>query len=590
MSEKKEYPIKTRIVRITDKKTGVVYLEERRTQYDPQKGWNRVISTRRTGEKIVEGKTEPQKCRPKRHSGDSKVIANASTAERKRVGMTQILEWVGSESGVDKAVYDGFPSRAVAEKILSVARYLVATNKTVHNIADFQYEHDLPYEHGLSEDVCYDLFRDVGHDEASTQRLFQRLSEIGQVEQGVIAFDSTTISTYAQGEQTPFARQGYNKDGDGLDTYKMLTMFSVASGLPISFELQPGNIPDVSSLVNTVKRLETYQIKKPLLILDNGFFSKANIAHLCREHVGFTIRASLGDSWIIDHIDTTSAKGREVRREFQRMDSICPFASEVTGVTVTAKTELTWTRKRNRSGKTAGTTERFSRLLHFHYFKDETKAIELRTAFRDILLDLKNRIEAGKNDFSEDENRYVKRYLNISRRGRAGLKVEFNEEACKDVMSDFGMFVLISNTEADRWAALRHYRQRTIIEKTYSTIKTELDGRHPRVWTRASDRGKEVCRLIALGYRFYLQNAIYKAASLAETISDDQTKRQADREAHEKAAAWLRKVSLSQFLNWFDCIEHVEVVNSIGKRRWTTETTVRDRLVRELLMGKNQDS
>ena len=268
MSEKKEYPIKTRIVRITDKKTGVVYLEERRTQYDPQKGWNRVISTRRTGEKIMEGKTEPQKCRPKRHSGDPKVIADASTAERKRIGMTQILEWVGSESGVDKAVYDAFPSRAVAEKVISVARYLVATNKTVHNIADFQYEHDLPYEHGLSEDVCYDLFRDVGHDEASTQRLFQRLSEIGQVEQGVIAFDSTTISTYAQGEQTPFARQGYNKDGDGLDTYKMLTMFSVTSGLPISFELQPGNIPDVSSLVNTVKRLETYQIKRPLLILD----------------------------------------------------------------------------------------------------------------------------------------------------------------------------------------------------------------------------------------------------------------------------------------------------------------------------------
>lgn len=56
-----------------------------------------------------------------------------------------------------------------------------------------------------------------------------------------IAFDTTSHSVYADGLK-PFARQGFNKDGDGLDIYKIVSFFSLDSGLPVSFEIQPGNI------------------------------------------------------------------------------------------------------------------------------------------------------------------------------------------------------------------------------------------------------------------------------------------------------------------------------------------------------------
>ena len=42
--------------------------------------------------------------------------------------------------------------------------------------------------------------------------------------QPTIAFDSTSHSVYADGLK-PFARQGFNKDGDGLDTYKIISFF-----------------------------------------------------------------------------------------------------------------------------------------------------------------------------------------------------------------------------------------------------------------------------------------------------------------------------------------------------------------------------
>lgn len=185
---------------------------------------------------------------------------------------------VGKHSGLDAAVRAAYPDGGIADKILSIARYLVATGgDTIHNIDVWQYDHDLPYEFGMSEDVCYDLFESLGYDSTGEQRLFERLSAIGGPDQQVMAFDSTTVSTYADGLK-PMARQGYNKDGDGLDTFKLLSFFSLTNQLPVMMDLQPGNILDVVSVLNAIKRLKTYGLmKKPELVLDNGFFSRDNV-------------------------------------------------------------------------------------------------------------------------------------------------------------------------------------------------------------------------------------------------------------------------------------------------------------------------
>ena len=66
MAARKEFPVKVRRVAVTNKKTGVKYIEERRYQYDPAKGYNVLLSSRRTGEIILEGETVTTRCRPRR--------------------------------------------------------------------------------------------------------------------------------------------------------------------------------------------------------------------------------------------------------------------------------------------------------------------------------------------------------------------------------------------------------------------------------------------------------------------------------------------------------------------------------------------
>lgn len=72
----------------------------------------------------------------------------------------------------------------------------------------------------------------------------------------------------------------------------MLSFFSLTNQLPVMMDLQPGNIPDVVSVLNAIKRLKTYGLKKPELVLDNGFFSRDNVRAFVTHHVGFTMRAT----------------------------------------------------------------------------------------------------------------------------------------------------------------------------------------------------------------------------------------------------------------------------------------------------------
>lgn len=70
----------------------------------------------------------------------------------------------------------------------------------------------------------------VGADEAIPQSVF--FSRAKHLDGGkVLAYDASTISTYGHGHVR--ARHGYNKDGDGLETDKIFTFYSMDSRHPI---------------------------------------------------------------------------------------------------------------------------------------------------------------------------------------------------------------------------------------------------------------------------------------------------------------------------------------------------------------------
>jgi hypothetical protein len=185
--------IKTRIIHNTQK-NGDVYVYERKTVYDSVKKYNRVLSAKLLS-KIPKGSEIPIPTRPKRPYFDKESeIPGKITASREHIGMMELIDHIGTASGIDEGIY-GYTDLGTAQKILSIARYLLATNgQSLPGIFRWQFNHPLPYEDGISEDVYHDLFVQVGRDESLQQSFFASRCA-GIKGRAVLAYDSTTIST-----------------------------------------------------------------------------------------------------------------------------------------------------------------------------------------------------------------------------------------------------------------------------------------------------------------------------------------------------------------------------------------------------------
>lgn len=223
---------------------GDIYIYEVTTRYNPEKRYNEHVSSKLLGKKSPDG-TGILPTRPRKTPG-----TNETAAVRRTVGAMDILEWIGRESGIDDDMLSS-ADIGTAQKVISIARFWMANpDKSIRRIEEWQISHTLPYREGLSEDTCYSLMKDLGQDISVSQKYFQyRASHAAS--KSSVAVDSTTISSYS--EYLNDVRFGYNKDGNGLATVKMLTLFCLNDHQPIAFSRQPGNIPDVISVLNALR-------------------------------------------------------------------------------------------------------------------------------------------------------------------------------------------------------------------------------------------------------------------------------------------------------------------------------------------------
>lgn len=265
--------------RIT-RKNGVTYVYERTTQYNPETRKTMTTSTKLIG-KIPPGETEVVATRRRKPNGYRKA---EGLAARRHVGLTDILEWAWRESRIDHDLQACF-NAGDAAKIQSIARYWLGTDgNTLPRLEGWQLMHELPYPYGINEDVYGELFKSLGRDEGGIQGFF--MARAGRLStRPVIAYDSTTISTYSQNQHE--ARRGFNKDGDGLDTIKLLTLYSVRDEEPIAYAKQPGNVPDVICIDNAIEQFKCLGIDRPLVATDTGYCSERNLCELCRRNMKF---------------------------------------------------------------------------------------------------------------------------------------------------------------------------------------------------------------------------------------------------------------------------------------------------------------
>jgi hypothetical protein len=578
MPRKRSGEVKTVTVRQAQK-NGDVYVHERQLIYDPDTRNNKIIHSRLIG-KIQKGAEEMVPTRPKRTKEEKEAESRMIAASRNRVGMMRIIDHIGKASGIDEGVYRG-TDLGTAQKLRSIARFCLATDgHSLPLLKAWQFCHPLPSEDGLSEAIYGELFARAGRDEALQQNFFAARCE-GIRGRPVLAFDSTTQSTYS-GNQIE-ARYGYNKDGDGLKTIKLLTLYAIETRQPVAFTKQPGNISDVTAIANALTQLSAVGVSGAEVVTDNGYYSEDNLAEFLLSGFDFVTLVKTSLKWVKAEIDAHAP-------DFDSVSSACPYDTMTHGMTVSAMREFKKVRKygSHKTGARKGDEEAFSRRVYLHLYYSPARKAEDDAAFENDLMGLKELVESGgEGGLTEAALQKVDRYLIVRRRAGA-TKVAFNEEACAEGKKYHGYFALVSNREKEPFGCLLLYRKREYIEACFHNLKRHADGEKPRVWTSDALRGRLFTQFVALCYYEYLSEEIRKMKlSLGVENGDPlhDTKRVLDLE--KKLKHWLEESSIHTVLQWFDTVEGVSVSSKLAKKRWTTEITQRDSLFLEKLgIGK----
>jgi len=571
MPAKASGEVKTRIVHHTQK-NGDIYVLERKTIYDPSKKQTRVLDTRLLF-KIPKGSEVPVPTRPKSpNAGNKPKIMGEITASRDRIGMMEIIEHIGAVSGIDDGIYSN-TDMGTAQKIISIARYLLASNgQTLPGILAWQFNHPLPYEDGISEDIYHDLFVQVGRDESLQQNFF--LSRCAGIEgKPVLGYDSTTISTYSENQIE--ARYGYNKDEDGLKTIKLLTLYSIETRQPIAFTKQPGNLPDVITVENALNQLSILGLGNAEIITDNGYYSEHNLAALFLAHFDFVTLAKVGLKWVKTEIDAHAD-------DFGRVSSACPFDKGTRGISVMLMRDFVKVRKyaSKKSGLQKGDEEVFSRRVYLNLYFNAFRKVEEELQFDEDLIELREIIENGAkiDGLPKAVQDKAKKYLHIKRWG-SKTHVSYNEAACREAKKYLGYFALVSNCEKEPFECLRKYRKRETIESFFESFKQRADGTRIRVWDSNTLRGRMFVQFIALCYYEYLSNEILEMKdSLGVPNGDPKHDSAVNIKLEKKLKAWLDNSPIYLVLQWFDTIEGIKVSSKLSSKRWSTEVTARDKL------------
>jgi transposase len=119
------------------------------------------------------------------------------------------------------------------------------------------------------------------HKEAIEQHLQKRMGELFDIEYDLLLYDIT--STYFEGlaERNPLAKRGHSRDHRSDCKQVCIALVVTREGLPLGYEVFPGNKSDMTTVKEIVERMEKrFGMAQRIWVMDRGMGSEANMKWL----------------------------------------------------------------------------------------------------------------------------------------------------------------------------------------------------------------------------------------------------------------------------------------------------------------------
>lgn len=143
------------------------------------------------------------------------------------------------------------------------------------------------------------------------------------------------------------------------------------------------------------------------------------------------------------------------------------------------------------------------RRMYLHIYYSSERALVDEKVFHKLLCTLHKELESNQRNPSH-EKQYAK-YFEVKQTPSRGVKILAKQDVIDSAKKYYGYFVLLSNEVRDSITALEIYRNKDLVEKSFSDLKGRLGFNRTSVSSEASLDGKLFVEFIALIYLSYVK-------------------------------------------------------------------------------------
>jgi hypothetical protein len=440
------------------------------------------------GERLLMERVETKTC------GEAAVESVPVRIEN--VGVAHALSSLADSTGLRKSLESGFGVRD-AESLLCLAVHKVATGHALFRAATWLEGSSLANaleRSDLSSGGISRLTARVGEDADSLESFRKAWVSACGFPKALIC-DTTSLSSFS--EKLKPAEFGYNRDCESLPQVNLIMVHARETGLPLTWRMVNGSVPDVATLRNTAAFLTEYGMKEFSFALDKGFCSKANMRDLSAAGLDFVLGVPFNSKWAEDLLKRKRIKLESMKRMFSFDGRELHHVSEIIHLDIGKASEL----------KVAG-----------HLFLDPLRRQDMLSSFKRRVMAVEEK--AANEIFSSRWEAVEWLKENGAGVGRC-LVVKAFQGTAKILHSPMRMarassamgycLIAASDTGLSREQVLSDYRSRDAVEKLFDALKNELGSKRLRSGDEGAVIGRLLVDFLALVLRKSLENALRKA-------------------------------------------------------------------------------
>lgn len=448
-----------------NKKTGVTYVYESISYWDKEKKQPRSKQVC-IGKLAKDNKTfiPSKRLHPEKAAARDPEVKVSATM----IGPLLILNEINQQLGLDKLLKPVFPQHY--QQIQIMAYYLVAYGGALSRCEAWCKSHAPELAETLSSQRISEILSAITPN-SKYQFCHAWMGKI--LEDEYLCYDITSISSYA--ESNEYVRYGYNRDKEQLPQINLAMLYGQKGHLPVYYQSLPGNITDVTTLHNLLKTFKLMEIKEAHYIMDKGFYSQKNIDDLLLHRSKFTLSVPLSNKWLQKIIDG-------IHEEVHSPHGYQLFDQEVLYMNMS---RYAWGEKKRR--------------CYVHLFFNAHARAAAVDRFNALLIMCRQELETD-NRISSHKSTYDDFFI-VKETPKRGRKVTYNDAAVKQYISRYAGFqALLSNAIKDPIEAIRVYRNKDVVEKSFDDLKNQLDMNRLRIHNSETMNGRLFVQFIALIY------------------------------------------------------------------------------------------